>query len=196
MPVERDYLTIRIDPNLNKAVEHACTDRGVSKQKAVIEALEAWLRKSVNPEAPYCENSIANQKIPLKIENSPSTGGLAITQQEAQWIARVLEILRRGPRIACAALESNLEVFSYLSQLVGSEPQAHVSPGSTLPDTPADLQTTLERLRENQTAIDRELAKPFPFGGADSAEGETATGTGGPTGPRRKPDKGSSGGRG
>ena len=94
------HLNVRIDAALNRELEHACTDRGVSKQAAVIQALQSWLQGAIPTGVGHSPDTVQNSAGLLSADGpsasvSPEQVRQILDEYEARLLAR-LEAAARG----------------------------------------------------------------------------------------------------
>ena len=89
-------LNIRLEGGLDKRLAHACVDKGITKQAAVVEALELWLSGAEGQEAKAPESQRPVSVVGVTISPEFET----LTPEEADKLLAVLEFMRNPERVS------------------------------------------------------------------------------------------------
>ncbi|HXI90487.1 MAG TPA: hypothetical protein VNH18_29470 [Bryobacteraceae bacterium] len=161
--------SIRFKADLKKRVDFAVLDRGTSLQAAIHEALEAWLLAI--PANAGIETSTSNEKVAvLQVTSSLQKSNQSeIAVQSLTALHEQLEhILKHGPPTAIAAITSNLEAFSLLTDLAGA-PHGEIDRPAT---EESDIQQGMDRSRALGARAE-ELAERIGIPGAPAEKEKT-----------------------
>jgi hypothetical protein len=117
------------------------------------EAVKQWLSGAISSEnAPAStQSSIDPEKFAGAQLTLPDRQSIELSVEEWRWVGRVLEIVRGGRPEAMRPLDTNLDAFVVLTNLL-TRGSGATSPGDRVPGaSPKNLAGALERLRDSES---------------------------------------------
>lgn len=173
-----------------EALQRAALDRRLKVQQFLEQAVEFYLSKSipnsdksaapasagheagnhttrtvtVPPKSPECpKDSKRHQGVSVQLEiqsAGPKIQQVAVTDAEWRWVERVLKVLRGGQDQATKPLDTNLDAFVILTDLLtakGDHGSADptVSPAVSPPDTQREVDALRDSLKTSGQHVDR-----------------------------------------
>lgn len=164
MPKEKNFTaqTVRVPRAIEKPLGYRMVDTGESFQAMVLRLLREDLEKSIpsSGESAITEKGSTNDpSVTLKL---PGTKTEQISEEEWRWVHRVLKIVRGGRPEALVPLDTNLDAFTLVTDLLTSSTTSATSPGDHVSATPVstaavDIQRKMGALRAAQEALGHEL---------------------------------------
>lgn len=149
-------LNAKIDGTLKREVEKACVDRGVTIKAAVTAALSRWLSGAI-PEAskgPPTKDAVSSEGT-SGLELQTPKGPEHLTAEEWAWVSRVLKIVRGGRGEALRPLDTNLDSFVLLTDLLTGGPSERK--GDAISQAGADIARAMEDLHTDARGLDTKL---------------------------------------